>query len=167
MRWSWWTPPGLLIQDGNFFWAEPPPKPQEDPKAKKGGPPGAATLKRGGSFFRRAPSSKTVGAAAGEATPADVADADKEGAVAAETVAVELAGMAEEGEGGDTAGPSPIKAPKGNDLSDSALSGSPDTSAAPSPPPEKARAGSGKDSAWWLHDINLKVGGCCGGADAG
>lgn len=152
--------PGLEIVDGNFYWAEPPPKKPEP--GKKGGPPGSKpgsqpgskAPSRKGSFFKRSNSKQALeeGAANGKAANG-------------EAVAVELPAMKEDkGEGaangtsngaahGASAPASPEK-PVGDDLSDSAQEG-PGSSGPPSPPPEKAKGG--KEGAWWLRGVNLRV----------
>ncbi len=149
--------------DGNFYWAEPPPKKVEP--GKKGGPPGAQPAakapSRRGSFFKRSKSKQALeGGAAEGGKAADGKAADGEAAVA-----VELAGMKEEhGEGAangspngaanGAAAPASPEKPVGDDLSDSAQEG-PGSSGTPSPPPEKAKGG--KEGAWWLRGVNLRV----------
>ncbi|PSC67462.1 hypothetical protein C2E20_8853 [Micractinium conductrix] len=132
--------PGLEIREGTFFWSDPPAKAKEGPPGKKGGRKG----KKGGK---------------GEAKPvAGAANGAAAGAAPAQAVAVQLAGMKEEGSDAR------VTATRidGDDPADSAREGSPSDSAAPSPPPEaakevEAKEGSTKDAAWWLRDIDLQV----------
>lgn len=151
--------PGLEVEGGTFFWSEPPPKPKE--AGKKGGPGGPpakaaakAASKKGGASFLRRSASKKAGDAAASGEAGAVVPAAANGKAEADGVAVvELPAMGEEGA---TGAASPAK---DNQLSDSAREGA--SSGTPSPPPEGAAHGS-KDAAWWLHDINLQVGGPAG-----
>lgn len=161
--------PGLEIDEGNFYWAEPPPKKPEP--GKKGAPlgsqpaskPGSKAPSRRGSFFKRSKSQQAL--EGGKAGGAEAAANGK--AANGEVVAVELPAMKEEhGEGAangaangtanGTAPPASPEKPVGDDLSDSAQEG-PGSSGPPSPPPEKAAGRGGKEGAWWLRGINLRV----------
>lgn len=164
LRFPYFPHPGLEIDEGNFYWAEPPPKKPEP--GKKGGPPGSQPASkpaskapsRRGSFFKRSKSQQALeGGKAGGA----------EAAANGEVVAVELPAMKEEhGKGGangaangtanGTAPPASPEKPVGDDLSDSAQEG-PCSSGPPSPPPEKAAGRGGKEGAWWLRGVNLRV----------
>lgn len=189
------TPAGLEIREGTFFWSDPPAKAKEGPPGKRRvareqrashnyllvylprvsarlyprlfvpKPPACpshahlptqlharAAGKKGGRKGKKG--------GKGEAKPvAGAANGAAAGAAPAQAVAVQLAGMKEEGSDAR------VTATRidGDDPADSAREGSPSDSAAPSPPPEaakevEAKEGSTKDAAWWLRDIDLQVG---------
>lgn len=129
-------PAGLEIVDGTFFWSEPPANP-------KGGPGAAGKAAKRAAKKAAKAAAKAAKAAAKQGKAGAEAAAKPEG-----EVAVQLAGMSEEG-----------KAAEGSEgPADSAREGSPSASGSPSPPPEKEAAKEGgKAGAWWLRDINLKV----------